>query len=305
MTNLNKLVDAFNHTFSIYRVNPDPSMSRAIPRVYGAIDYDWQSTFEANFCHYFNGLMLRGAAEVSQVYCAVFPSFDVLEPFIEQAQPGDLLFTHHPVDIESGDPQGKWGRGFLPIDPDHLSALQEKQLSLYACHLPLDHHRTLGTTAAMVSAINGHTEESFYPEAGADCGLICTISPLSLAAFEQNLRTIYGVTYIDSKGPVPDQVERVAVVAGVADTVELFESIENKQIDVFLTGEIHIRIEGERGRTKFERVTQYAETRSPMRLVGVSHAASEFLVMRTHIKPWLKETFNLDAVLLPQQRWWR
>ena len=302
---LNKLVDAFDHTFNIYRVNPDPSMSRAIPRVYDAINYAWQSIFEANFCQYFNGLMLRGAAEVGQVYCAVFPSFDVLEPFIEQAQPGDLLFTHHPVDMESGDPQGEWGRGFLPIDPDYLSALQEKQLSIYACHIPLDQHRTLGTTAAMVSAINGQMEESFYPVAGDNCGMICTITPLSLAAFEQNMHTIYGVHYIDSKGPVPDQVERVAVVAGVADEVELFESIGDKQIDVLLTGEIHIRIEGERGRTKFERVTQYAETRSPMRLVGVSHAASEFLVMRTHIKPWIKEAFNLGAVPLPQQTWWR
>lgn len=303
--NLNKLVDALDHTFNIYRVNPDPSMSRAIPRVYGAIDCAWQSIFEANFCQYFNGLMLRGAAEVGQVYCAVFPSFDVLEPFIEQAQPGDLLFTHHPVDMESGDPQGEWGCGFLPIDPDYLSALQEKQLSIYACHIPLDHHRTLGTTAAMVSAINGQTEESFYPVAGDNCGMICTIAPISLAAFEQNMHNIYGVHYIDSKGPVPDQVERVAVVAGVADEVELFESIGDKQIDVLLTGEIHIRIEGERGRTKFERVTQYAETRSPMRLVGVSHAASEFLVMRTHIKPWIKETFNLGAVPLPQRTWWR
>ncbi|MEM7117890.1 MAG: Nif3-like dinuclear metal center hexameric protein [Chloroflexota bacterium] len=303
--NLNKLADVFDHTFNIYRVNPDPSMSRAIPRVYGAVDYDWQSTFEANFCHYFNGLMLRGAAEVGRVYCAVFPSFDVLEPFIEQAQPGDLLFTHHPVDMESGNPLGEWGRGFLPIDSGYLQALQEKQLSIYACHIPLDQHRTLGTTAAMVSALNGQAIESFYPVAGDTCGMICTIAPISLADFEQNMHNIFGVSYIDSKGPVPDQVERVAAVAGVADQVELFETIRDKQIDVLLTGEIHIRIEGKRGRTKFERVTQYAETSSPMRLVGVSHAASEFLVMRTHIAPWIKETFKLDTVLLPQQTWWR
>jgi len=37
---------------------------------------------------------------------------------------------------------------------------------------------------------------------------------------------------------------------------------------------------------------------------GVSHAASEFLVMKTQIPKWFKENFGLCVILLAQNKWW-
>jgi len=42
-----------------------------------------------------------------------------------------------------------------------------------------------------------------------------------------------------------------------------------------------------------------------MSLIGVSHAASEFLVMKTQMSRWFAEHFSVKVALLPQQVWWR
>ena len=81
--------------------------------------------FEANFIELFNGLMIRGAETVNKVFLAVFPTNDVLETFISQSTSGDLLFMHHPLVMECGDPLGKSGRGFIPIPEKYLQAIKE------------------------------------------------------------------------------------------------------------------------------------------------------------------------------------
>ena len=47
--------------------------------------------------------MMHGSENVNKVFLAVFPTDDVLETFISQSTPGDLLFMHHPLVMECGD----------------------------------------------------------------------------------------------------------------------------------------------------------------------------------------------------------
>ena len=44
---------------------------------------------------------------------------------------GDLLFMHHPLEMECGDPQGKWGQGFVPIKDKYINQIIEKVICLY------------------------------------------------------------------------------------------------------------------------------------------------------------------------------
>ena len=46
--------------------------------------------------------MMHGSENVNKVFLAVFPTDDVLETFISQSTPGDLLFMHHPLVMECG-----------------------------------------------------------------------------------------------------------------------------------------------------------------------------------------------------------
>jgi len=42
-----------------------------------------------------------------------------------------------------------------------------------------------------------------------------------------------------------------------------------------------------------------------MTLIGVSHAASEFVVMRTQMYGWIKHNFIAEIRLIPQNQWSR
>src|SRR5690349_18554585 len=105
--------------FAIAEFGVDPAFSRFIPMVYDPIGFDWRGCFQAEFTERFNGVMIRGDSEVSKVWCIAFPREAVLEEIVNRAQPGDVILSHHPIDMECGDPRGRKGRGFIPV-PTHL-----------------------------------------------------------------------------------------------------------------------------------------------------------------------------------------
>jgi hypothetical protein len=72
----------------------------------------------------------------------------------------------------------------------------------------------------------------------------------------------------------------------------------------YLTGELHVRIEGDYGRRKFAEVESFAATTS-MTLVGVSHAASEHLVIETQFARWFAETLGITLRPIRETHWWR
>jgi hypothetical protein len=74
--------------------------------------------------------------------------------------------------------------------------------------------------------------------------------------------------------------------------------------EAYITGEIHSRIDTEYGRSKFAEVERFAAD-SSMALIGGSHAASEFVVMRNEMRAWFRERCAVETTLLPEQHWWR
>src|SRR5262249_54069845 len=146
--------------------------------------------------------------------------------FLARGEPGDLLFLHHPIDLESGDPRGAWGRGFLPIDPATLDALHARGLSLYSCHAPLDIHCTLGTTAAMVAALDGMVTGTFAAYGDGLAGMICDIAPTDTASLKARLQAIYHIPFVDFEGRDRSDITCIAVIAGGGDRVAWFREAE-------------------------------------------------------------------------------
>jgi len=73
--------------------------------------------------------------------------------------------------------------------------------------------------------------------------------------------------------------------------------------EAYITGEIHSRIDTEYGHRKFASVEQFAAT-TGMALLGVSHAASEFLVMEREMRLGSKSALPLRRY--PREpHWWR
>jgi putative NIF3 family GTP cyclohydrolase 1 type 2 len=290
--------------FALAESGSDPAFSRFLPSAYETEGRPWRTWVEPQFACWFNGLMLRGGETVTTVFLAAFPSHGVLRRFVAEATPGDLLFVHHPIDLESGDPRGAWGRFFRPIPIDVLQALQPQSLSIYSCHAPLDYHATLSTSRSIADALGGRIVGEFFPYGLGHAGVIAEISPISLPTLSEALQRVFGVPYLDLAGAAPPVIRRIAIVAGAGDRTQEMSNAETLGAQAYITGEIHSRIETAYGRAKFAEVERYAAA-TAMALVGVSHAASEFLVMKHQMRDWFTARCAVKTELLPESHWWR
>jgi putative NIF3 family GTP cyclohydrolase 1 type 2 len=205
--------------------------------------------------------------------------------------------------MECGDPKGKWGRGFVPIQGEYLFQLKQKQVSVYTCHTPLDVHPEISTNRAIAQVLNVKPEaEFFHTEQGA-CGLIGTLPPISTDELIARSQRIFSIPYVDFAGKKQEAITQIAIVAGCGDRTEVMEEAEAKGAQAYLTGEIHCHIDNEYGKYRYRQMMDYIPNTS-MSLIGVSHAASEFLVMKIQMKKWFERHFALESILLPQQLWW-
>lgn len=79
---------------------------------------------------------------------------------------------------------------------------------------------------------------------------------------------------------------------------------EDKNVQAYITGEIHCHIDNDYGRRKLQTIMDYVASTN-MSLIGVSHASSEFLVMKTQMYKWFIDNFDIAVRLIPQNKWWR
>ena len=128
--------------------------------------------------------------------------------------------------------------------------------------------------------------------------------PLSSAELVATARRIFKVDLVEVAGRHRTEIERVAVIGGIGDQVTEMAAAEQRGAQAWLTGEIHVRIEGEYGRRKYADVRTFAAG-TTMTLIGVSHAASEQLVLRTQLTRWFTERHGLRPHLLDEPQWWR
>jgi putative NIF3 family GTP cyclohydrolase 1 type 2 len=237
------LEDRLNDFFKVKELDKDPGFSKFIPMVYDPIEFDWKFFFEKDFTTRFNGLMLKGTENVQTVHLAVFPTDEVLETFINESQSGDLLFMHHPLFMECGDPNGDWGRGFLPIRNDLLYKIKDKGLSVYTCHAPLDYNKQISTSLAIAEKLEAKVLEEFVPYGNGYAGLICEIKTTTTSKIISDLKSIFDIPYVDFEGKEEDRIEMIAIVAGCGDVVADMEIAEDKGVKAYITGEIHCHID--------------------------------------------------------------
>ena len=299
---LDQLVHALDKLYAIRDWDQD-AMSPWLPRLYRQIGYDHTQILEADFCARHNGLMLRSGDDVKQVYCAVFPSPDVLDHVLSTSSWEALLFLHHPIDMEVS------GVGFLPIPPDALHRLRARGVSIYACHAPMDCHDEIGTNASIVQALGVDVERHFAPYGNGYAGRIGSIAPVSLDELIAKGREIFGVERVEIGGARPPLVSRIAIVPGGGDDAKLMEQAQAFGAQAYVTGEWTTRTtppdEGGKEWAAANRAAcmAFAEGAN-MALLGFSHAATEYLVMTSQLTGYF-ERQGLQVACLEQSDWWR
>lgn len=278
-------------------------MREWVPRIYADAGYDYEKKFETGFCAKYNGLMLRAGDTVEKIFCSAFAAPEVLQRILDSNAKDVMLFLHHPLDLEV------CGVGFLPIPADIISAFGERRISIYSCHAPLDCHDKIGTNAAIVQALGVKLEKSFVRYGTGYAGRIGSIEVQRTDFLLQRIREIFGVSRIEVGGCLTPEVRRIAIVAGGGDEIGHLRQAQENSCDMYLTGEWYPRYTPQDedvrlsvGRLK-EEIASFTQNLK-MVLVGVSHAASEFLVMKTQMKEYF-ESRGLPVEVVPQENWWR
>ncbi len=174
-----------------------------------------------------NGLQVdRRDQEIQRVAVAVDAARETFERAADIE--ADLIFVHHGL---------FWGREQV-LTGDHYRRVRflfDHDIALYAVHLPLDAHLSLGNNAGMAEALQLSDVEPFGLVKGMPIGVAGHFSqPVSV---DWVVKTLFGDTY----SPLsvlrfgPERVKSVGIISGGAP-LEVDQAIE-QGLDLYITGD--------------------------------------------------------------------
>jgi putative NIF3 family GTP cyclohydrolase 1 type 2 len=133
---------------------------------------------------------------------------------------------------------------------------------------------------------------------------LCDIPPIALDELIETCRQVLSLPYVDLQGNnAKGMVSRIAVVAGGGGDVAFYEEADRKGADCLIAGEITSKIANDLGRRKQTEIEAYLPS-TELAAVGLSHAGSEFLVMK-ELALFVERQLGVSAEAVPEPHWWR
>ncbi len=174
-----------------------------------------------------NGLQVENSGRIRRVCVGVDAS---LEFFEKAATAGaDLLICHHGL---------SWGdslRRITELNYRRVKFLLDHDLALYACHLPLDAHPTLGNNARICKAFGLRTVKPFGVYNGMTIGFRGSLpKAMSYDRFKQRAHTLFG-NMVGSVDAGKTTVRTVGVISGGA--ADEIAQAGAQGLDVYVSGE--------------------------------------------------------------------
>ena len=193
-------------------------------------------------------------------------------------------------------------RGFLPLSERYLADMQERAISIYVLHTPLDVHNEISTSRALARELGLESLRGFYPGPEGFTGVYGRFP--GLTAFDDLLSKVTDVTNVRDPHFIRnhDAVHTVGIIAGGTDVAGIKE-VSALGCDMLLTGTYYNLVQteiGQRYRDEFEAIRDSLE----ISLIECSHYASEAVVMREDIVDLCVNRFGLDCEFLPQDDPW-
>jgi len=175
-----------------------------------------------------NGLQMENSGTVRKVCCGVDASLE----FFQKAKSAgaDLCIVHHGL---------SWGTSLARItDLNYrlIRFLLENDLALYASHLPLDAHPTLGNNAVLARALGLRSLKPFGLYHGMSIGMQGTLPrAMSPAAFQARLAKVAPGGNLAAMLHGPDRIRTVGVVSGGG--ADVLPQAAAAGLDAFVSGE--------------------------------------------------------------------
>lgn len=175
-----------------------------------------------------NGLQVEGKPNIKKIVSGVTANVALFEQAI--ACQADAVLVHHGLFWRGQD-----GRvtGWMK---DRLALLLKHNINLYAYHLPLDAHDTLGNNAQLGERLGLNAEGRFGEQS---LGWLGHLPDTTMSSLTHTIESVLGHSVVSIVPPqwTPQRViRRIAWCSGGAQSY--FESAIASGVDVFLTGEI-------------------------------------------------------------------
>ena len=260
---LAELVAALDAEFSIDLVRDDdwaPVFAHCYPAPY------WREYVEPGYEGQWDGLMVRGGADVRSAATCVFPGDDV----IAELEPGTLLFSEHPLDFADRP-------GFLPLSRVPFETMRERGISLYHAHAPLDQHPELAPSRLLAEGVRLDGISDYFQIDAALAGGAAIIgdSELTVDSLADAVRAFLG-----PKIPVlvltrtQQRAGRVAIVAGGGASRAILEASLERGCETYVTGNAATNCELDFVQTEVREFRALAD-REHVSLIDATHYGTE------------------------------
>ncbi|MCH8014418.1 MAG: Nif3-like dinuclear metal center hexameric protein [Candidatus Dadabacteria bacterium] len=175
-----------------------------------------------------NGLQFEGGSKVEKIALAVDASAESFEKAAQEN--AELLIVHHGHFWQSHNPSiSGWSK-------ERVTLLYRNNLSLYACHLPLDRHKEVGNNAELLKLLGAPIKKEFLFHKGKNIGWIGERKrAISLSDIEQklndNLKTSCIVLPFGK-----NKIKTIAVCSGGGSYGGFYEALA-LNADLYITGD--------------------------------------------------------------------
>lgn len=177
----------------------------------------------------YNGLQIESSRqEISKIAFAVDAGLSIVEQAV--AEGCQLLVVHHGVLWGKVEPLvGPWGR--------KVETCLKNGLSLYASHLPLDGHPSLGNAAQLAAFLGLQAITQSFEVKGSCIGSIGTLPErLSLQQISARLASCEGALNPILTLPFgKSEIRTIGIATGSATS--LLPEVATQGLDLFITGE--------------------------------------------------------------------
>ena len=203
-----------------------PSPSISIIDLLEALDQELKIDSFEDISH--NGLQVsRRAEKINKVCCGVDASLEFFTAAHERG--ADFLICHHGI---------SWGdslKRITDLNYTHIAYLVDKKMALWACHLPLDAHASLGNNAQIAQALNLKNVFPFGTYRGQTIGFG---GELSTSLTSEELHRILEKEFENTVHALPfgrKQIHSIGIISGgAADEVVQAEA---EGLDAYISGE--------------------------------------------------------------------